>query len=183
MGTIDRIAADTIQQLSERVDAQIGTPLNPQLLAEARFAVDRARQANTAGQWSDVLAPTLAAILCAHAAVEAAVNAEANRVDSAWFGANEKLSLEEKWSWVVKQRTGRSPAKGHGPGQSLRRLCIDRNLIAHFKGVRQPGGGTSVVGPPDTSHGGITRVRAYFNAVRAERALADAESAISEIRP
>jgi hypothetical protein len=183
MAKTGRGATDVIDKISDQIEARSGTQLGPPLLAEARLAVDRAREAKSAGRWQDELGPTITAILCAHAGVEATVNGEANRLDQVWFAANEKLSLEDKWSWVIQQLTGRSPAKGGGPGQSLRRLCADRNLIAHFKGVRQPGGVTSVEGPPDTSYGGITRVRAHFNAVRAERSLVDAKRAISAIRP
>jgi hypothetical protein len=183
MARMKRTASEIVGKISEQPDVQTGTALSPHLLAEARLAVVRAQLANSAGRWQDELGPTLAAILCAHAAVEAAVNDEANRLDSVWFTANERLPLEEKWSRVVKQRTGQPPQNAGGPRQSLLRLDNDRNLIAHFKGVPQSNGRVSVTGPPVRRRGGISRVRSYFGAVRAERALADAESAIAAVRP
>jgi hypothetical protein len=169
--------------VTDSLDAQIATPLSPVLLAEAARSAARAREARDAGRLEDELPPALVAILCAHAAVEAAVNAEAFRLDPGWLKANERQSIDAKWSWVVERRTGQPPRADQGPRQKLRRLTSDRNLIAHFRGVRQPDGGTSVMGPPDSRRGGISRVRSYFDADRAERAIADAAVALEAIGP
>jgi hypothetical protein len=182
MPNFERFAEDSLK-VTDRVDAQIATPLSPILLAEATRSAARAREARNAGRLEDELPPALVAILCAHAAVEAAVNAEAFRLDPAWLTANERQSIDAKWAWIVERRTGQPPPTDRGPRQKLRSLTGDRNLIAHFRGVPQPGGGTSVMGPPDSRRGGISRVRSYFDADRAERAVAEATIAIAAIGP
>ncbi len=121
------------------------------------------------------------AVLCAHAAIEAFVNREAEaRLPTEEWMAPEKENLPQKWMSLVLRLTRDELRMGQGLGQDIKRLEADRNLIAHFKGVRNRSGKPEFRQPPVAKQGGITAVRAYFDADRAGVALHTARAVMAD---
>lgn len=164
-----------------------GTPLAPRLLDISRDAAARASAAAPGSK--EELEACLVAILCAHAAIEASLNEAIEYAEYAspssglqqWWEDREALRTEVKWADLIEHRTGTRPAPGSRERNGIVQLSGDRNLIAHGRGVKQAGGRKGVSGPPVTRRGGITKVQAHFDAMRAAERVRDAEAAISLI--
>jgi hypothetical protein len=123
----------------------------------------------------------LVAILCAHAAVEAQMNDVGDAMDPVWWATRERLQIERKWVVLAHKRTGTRPPRSDPARKAVHRMTIDRNLVAHFRGLKQPDGSYAVSGPPVEHRGGISPVRAYFDAARAMAAVADAQEAFKAL--
>jgi hypothetical protein len=108
------------------------------------------------------------------------MNEAGDKIDSAWWATHERGKLPGKWSALVERQTGTKPA-GSPALHAVRRLNKDRNLVAHFRGVPWHGGGLAVSAPPVKRRGGISAVRAYFDADRAAAAVRDAHEAINAL--
>jgi hypothetical protein len=157
---------------------ETGTSLSPRLLD---IASEAASQATAAAPGSpDELHACLVAILCAHAALEARMNQAGDGLGE-WWEDRERMPTTLKWADLVERLAGVRPLEGTAVRQAVTRLTLDRNRIAHFRGVPMPDGRVRVSGPPDKARGGITRVQAYFDAARAVERLQDAKTAIEAI--
>lgn len=172
-------AFDATVEITDYAEARIGTSLGPRLLAEAvKAAAESQDAAETAESDPNTeLQRCLVAILCAHAAVEAHMNEVGDALDPAWWGTWERQNIEVKWVAMTKKRTDAEPPKDDPVRSAVRRLRLVRNMLAHFKGVEQADGSIAVSGPPVEDRGGISPVRAYFDAARAKTAVADADEA------
>jgi hypothetical protein len=164
---------------------ETGTPLAPRLLEIATRSAAQAAKASPGT--NDELHACLVAILCAHAALEARLN-EAGDPLGEWWEDRERQPVEAKWADLVERLTGNRPVRSTLVRRSVARLTKDRNLIAHFRGVPIRGPGlrgrkVRVSGPPDKSRGGITQVRAYFDAKCAGERVLDANEAIEALTP
>jgi hypothetical protein len=159
-------AFDAPVRLTDYAEASIGTSLGPRLLEEAAVSDPNVE-----------LQRCLVAILCAHAAVEAQMNEVGDALDPAWWATQERQPIERKWVALAQKRTGMKPPDDDPARIAVRRLSTDRNLVAHFRGLRQPDGSYVVSGPPVEDRGGISPVRAYFDAARAKAAVDDAGEA------
>jgi hypothetical protein len=173
-------AFDATVKLSGNVAASIGTSLGPRLFAAATGAAEKCESAagsDDPDRSNEQLEQCLVAILCAHAAVEAQMNEVGNVVDAAWWATQEKRWTMAKWDALAAARAARGSVPGDPTGarEAFERLNADRNYIAHFRGVPREDGSLSVVGPPVIDKGGISVVRAYFDADRARQAITDAE--------
>ena len=173
-------AFDATVKLADYASASIGTDLGPRLLAEARRAAAESQAAteNPGGDGNDELQKCLVAILCAQAAVEAQMNAVGDALDSPWWATQERCRIGLKWRTLAERRFGAKPPRSDPTYKAVLRLTRDRNLVAHFRGLLQPDKSYAVAGSPVTSRGGISPVRAYFDAARAKGAVAAAELAL-----
>jgi hypothetical protein len=176
-------AFDATVRLTGYLSASIGTSLGPRLFQEA---VEAAAESQDAAERPDPdpntqLQRCLVAILCAHAAVEAQMNEVGDALDPAWWATCERLPIERKWVALAHQRTGKRPPRSDPARTAVRRLTFDRNLVAHFRGLRQPDGSYAVSGPPVEDRGGISPVRAYFDAARAKAAVGHADEAFKAL--
>jgi hypothetical protein len=176
-------AYDATVRITDYAEASIGTSLGPRLLEEA---VEAAAESQDAAETADPdpnteLQRCLVAILCAHAAVEAQMNEVGDAVDPAWWATHERMRIERKWVALAHKRTGTKPPRSDPARKALRRLTSDRNLVAHFRGLKQPDGSFAVSGPPVKDRGGISPVRAYFDAARAKAAVDDAHEAFKAL--
>jgi hypothetical protein len=177
-------AFDATVRITDYASASIGTSLGPRLLEEAANAASLSAAAAASGdpeQRNAELQSCLVAILCAHAAVEAQMNEVGEVTDRIWWATKERMKVERKWVALAERRTGTKPPRSDPPRKAVRLLTIDRNLVAHFRGLKQRDGSYKVPGPPVTAKGGISPVRAYFDAARAQRAVADAEEAFKAL--
>jgi hypothetical protein len=159
---------------------ETGTPLAVGLLAIAEEAVVRSNRANPGS--NDELHACLVAVLCAHAALEARMNEAAEGLGE-WWDDRERQPVELKWADLVERLTGARPLRRSAVRAAVARLTVDRNRIAHFRGVPMPDGRVRVSGPPDKRRGGITQVRGYFDTTRAAGRLEDAKKAMEALRP
>ena len=176
-------AFDATVNMTGYLEAKIGTSLGPRLLEEA---VEAAAESKDAAEWPEAdpntqLQRCLVAILCAHAAVEAQMNEVGDALDAAWWATQERMPIERKWLSLVRKRTGTRPRQGDPALSAVRRLTTDRNLVAHFRGLKQPDGSFALAGPPVEDRGGISPIRAYFDAARAMAAVEDAHEAFKAL--
>lgn len=160
--------------------AQIGTALDAPLIEVARWLVDAPGDDERGSPHA--LSRVVATILCAAAALEAATNWEAATRDPDWLPEREADPPDRKWASAVERFWGRSVDRGQGLGQRVAALINDRNLIAHYRGVRGADGRKSVFLDPDAKSGNISRVRSYFTIERARSHLNTAEEAIRMLR-
>lgn len=176
-------AFDATVRITDYVEASIGTSLGPRLLEEAERAAAASRAAAAAAEADPniELQSCLVAILCAQAAVEAQMNEVGEALDSAWWATQERQPIERKWLALCQKRTRMKPDPDDPARSAVRRLSIDRNLVAHFRGLRQPDGLYVVSGPPVEDRGGISPVRAYFDPARAMAAVDDAHEAFKAL--
>ena len=170
-------------KITDYAEASIGTSLGPRLLAEAvKAAAESQDAAETAESDPNTeLQRCLVAILCAHAAVEAHMNEVGNALDPTWWAPLERKNIVRKWVAITKKRTDAEPPDDDSVLLAVGRLTAVRNMLAHFKGVEQADGSIAVSGPPVDDRGGISPVRAYFDAVRAKIAAADAREAFGAL--
>lgn len=153
-----------------RVEVRIGTRLEADFLVEARAAAQRASRASKSPEGlGEETRGCILAVLVAHAAIEAFINQEGADRASAWWeqAERDRVQVDGKWRHLAAL-VGADPRRGSGWYQGVRGLTFDRNLVAHYKGVPQPGG-LALSGPPVSTRGraNISPVRAYFNAPRA----------------
>ena len=157
---------------------ETGTPLSPGLLEIASLSV--MQSAAAAPGSNDELHGCLVAILCAHAALEARMNEAADGLGE-WWDDRERQPVELKWADLVERLGGTRPLRRSPVRAAVARLTLDRNRIAHFRGVPMPDGRIRVSGPPDKTRGGITQVRGYFDTTLAAKRLEDAKKAIEAL--
>jgi hypothetical protein len=169
--------------ISDYASATIGTDLAPRLLAEANRAAAESRAAvnDPDADPDDQLQKCLVAILCAAAAVEGQMNSVGDALDAAWWKTQEPRRFLEKWKALAERRTGQPIPDDDPTLAAVARLNRDRNQVAHFRGLRQPDDTFQRSGPPVDDRGGISPVRAYFDANRASAAIADAEEAFAAL--
>ena len=105
------------------------------------------------------------------------MNAAAEAEVPVWLAANERLKFERKWTAFAKERTGTRPPRSDPAFKAIRRLNFDRNQVAHFRGLRQADGTYHRAGPPVAYKGGISPIRAYFDAALAKAVVDDADEA------
>lgn len=179
---VPRLLADTLN-LGDSAAFTIATSLATPLLEAARESSATA----VAAPWQDALQPSIVAILCAGTALEAATNWYATEGDPAWLALvgpsgepNEQLPPDDKWRGWIQHRTGSPPSKTLLA--RVRDLTGDRALIGHDRGLKGPGGARVYQWPPTKKRAGISRTRAYFDAVRAARHVTTAEEAIEVLR-
>ncbi len=166
--------------VADALTVETGTPLAAGLLAIAEEAVARSKEVEAGS--NDELHACLVAILCAQAALEAQMNEEAEGLGE-WWDDRVRQPIELKWADLVERLTGARPLRRSPVRAAVARLTVDRNRIAHFRGVPMPDGRVRVSGPPDKTRGGITQVRGYFDTTRAARRLEDAKKAMEALRP
>jgi hypothetical protein len=176
-------AFDATVRITDYAEATIGTSLGPRLLNEAIEAAAQSKDsADTANPDPNTeLQRCLVAILCSHAAVEAQMNEVGDAVDPAWWATHERMPIERRWVALANKRNGTRPPRSDPTRKAVRRLTTDRNLVAHFRGVKQQDGSFAVSGPPVKARGGISPVRAYFDAARAKAAVDDANEAFKAL--
>ena len=172
-------------KISDSASALIGTSLGPVLLSAARSALTQAQAATEPG---DELQPSIVAILCAAAALEAATNWTADE-EPGWIdqplpppskGTRDMLPPDRKWAAWIEHRTGSPVDLGKDLGQRVVQLIDDRNLIAHFRGVRGKDRKRAFHLPPDANDN-RSRVRTYFSPSRASDHVRTAEDAIAAL--
>jgi len=134
------------------------------------------------------------ATLCAHAALEAFINREGYDRAKALWEAHERLDLPQKWRTILEQLTKSPVDMGSGTAQAIKRLCRDRNAIAHYKGAGTPSS-PEFFGQPTPMNRKAGRVnvsptRAYWTAALAarhaqavRRAMNDFFAAVGESTP
>ncbi len=170
--------AEGIGVINNHATVETGTPLAAGLLAIAEEAVARSKGAEPGS--NDELHACLVAVLCAQAALEARMNEAAGGLGE-WWDDRERQPVELKWADLVERLTGARPLRRSPVRAAVARLTVDRNRIAHFRGVPMPDGRVRVSGPPDKARGGITQVRGYFDTTRAARRLEDAKKAMEAL--
>jgi hypothetical protein len=170
---------DATVRMTDYAEASIGTSLSPRLMAVAGASASAAAQPGADGNAQ--LEQCLVAILCAHAAIEAEMNEVGDGLDPVWWAPRERWQPEPKWCALMEQRHGVKPRRSHPGRKAVRRLSVDRNRVAHFRGVPMSDGSLAVAGPPVEDRGGIGPVRASFDAARAAGAVADATLAIDAL--
>src|SRR3990172_8013091 len=144
-------AFDATVRISDYAEASIGTSLAPRLMAVAMEAAVAA--GDLRADPNARLERCLVAILCAHAALEADMNEVGDELDREWWAARERWKVERKWAALIEKRSGTKPPRGAPARKAVKRLTIDRNRVAHFRGVPQRGGSIAVAGPPVESGG------------------------------
>jgi hypothetical protein len=88
------------------------------------------------------------AILCAVAAVEAQMNSVGDAIDPAWWKVYEPKSVAEKWRALHERRAGTQLPDDDETLSAVVRINLDRNLVSHWRGLRQAMGRTSGQGHP-----------------------------------
>ncbi len=149
----------------------------------ARRAAGEGARAAAGPVSNEELEACLVAVLCAHAALEGTMNEVGDVTDAAWWATQERRRpFEGKWAALVAKRSkAAAPSKGDPAWDAVCRLTWDRNQVAHFRGLRQADRTFQTSGPPVEGRGGISPIRAYFDAAKAHAAVADAEEAIKAL--
>jgi hypothetical protein len=158
----------------------VGTRLEGELLTVAQELMPQPR--SRVGNVDDLAKQNRAVIvtvLCAAAALEAFINQEEFDRNQAWWKFNERLSLDEKWEQLLVLLTGTAPSRASGWFQGLVRLYENRNLVAHYKGIRR-GKEMTFAGPQRTTWGNISGTRAYLDANLALASVGAAREAIRQ---
>src|SRR4051812_12917668 len=158
---------DATVRVFDYADARIGTALAPRLLGAARRAAADAIRASAGPLSNEELEACLVAVLTAHAAVEAAMNEVGEVTDAAWWANWQPKSIDQKWSALVERRRDAEILEDDPGLLAVKRLQWDKNQVAHFRGLRQLDNSYEVAGPPVEDRGGISPLRAYFDARRA----------------
>ena len=102
-------------------------------------------------------------------------------VDAGWWSTQERRPLLEKWLNLGEKRSNETLPADDPALMAVRRVSQERNRVAHFRGVPQEDGSIAVAGPPVTARGGISPVRAHFDAALARAVVVDAEAAFEAL--
>jgi predicted RNA-binding Zn-ribbon protein involved in translation (DUF1610 family) len=192
--TFDRTLGDGLT-VEEHVDVLMASRPEVDLLAESEAQAEAAAAASAdPGGIGRENRACEVATLCAHAALEAFINREGHDRANALWAASERLDLPAKWRTIVEHLTQSPVDMGSGTPQAIKRLCRDRNAIAHYKGAGIPGS-PGFLGPPTPMNRKAGRVnvsptRAHWAAALAarharavRRAMIDFFTAVGESTP
>jgi hypothetical protein len=97
-------------------------------------------------------------------------------VGAGWWNTLRKKYIGEKWRALTLKRTGIDLADDDIALAAVMRLNEERNQVAHHRGLKH-GDSYFRSGPPVDAKGGISPIRAYYDAARAIGAVNDAERA------
>jgi hypothetical protein len=119
--------------LGERFDPE------PLLLHEAESQLEKAKALDAS---HEKLRSFLAAVLCAHAALEGRANRLITHrplfppeLPESEFHKVQYWSVLDKWNLISYLHKGEPMQRGHRPGQALKRLDTLRNAVSHYKSL------------------------------------------------